>query len=77
MAAALLSVRWLPAAETRACLYAGNDRRTAPPAARPRVGGERMVRAYSGNGNAVLERDANGTYSVEIAPSSAVLITAD
>jgi hypothetical protein len=42
-----------------------------------RVGGERMVRAYSGNGNAVLERDANGTYSVEIAPSSAVLITAD
>ena len=42
-----------------------------------RVGGERMVRAYSGNGNAVLERDANGTYSVEIAPSSAVLISAD
>ncbi len=53
------------------------DKAPAPQRVTFRVGGGRMVRAYNGCGNAVLQRGADGTYSVEIAPSSAVLITAD
>lgn len=59
---------------------AANDPYDKAPAAQRvsfRVGGERMVRAYNGNGNAVLERNADGSYTVEIGPSAAVLITAD
>lgn len=53
------------------------DKNPAPQRVTFRVGGERMVRVHNGCGNAVLERCADGSCTIEIAPSSAVLITAD
>lgn len=52
------------------------DKSPSPQRVSFRVGGDRLVRVYSSSGYATLER-SDGVYTVEIAPSSAVLIVAD